>query len=476
MGRMRTLLAPGRGGITKSEERVMNTTKRNIRRAVVSLALFLLLAGTAAAQDPAPKFDEYLNALVEQGRFTGSVLVARDGKVVFNKGYGFANVEFDAPNAPETRFRLGSITKQFTAAAVLLLQERGKLNVQDPICKYMDNCPAAWSEVTIHHLLSHTGGIPSFTSFPDYLPKMMMPVTVQEMIARFKDKPLDFKPGEKWNYSNSGYYLLGYVIEKAAGESYESFLQKNVLDPLKMASTGYDHHDSILKRRATGYSLTKGKKVNSAYIDMTQPYAAGALYSTVGDLFLWNEALYSGKLISAKSLEAMITPVKNNYGYGLGVDAKPNRKIISHGGGINGFSTYIARFLDEKVTVVVLRNADYGAPGPGKVSQDLGAILFGEKYEIPAVVSEIKVDPRIFDGYAGQYQIMPNVILTISNEAGHLMAQATGQPKVELFPESETKFFLKVVDAKVTFVKDAAGNVTHLVLHQGGEQEAKKIK
>ncbi|MFY9608314.1 MAG: serine hydrolase [Blastocatellia bacterium] len=453
----------------------MNPTTISIRRIGVSISLFLLFVASAAAQDLTPKFDEYLSALVDQARFTGAVLVAREGKVVFSKGYGLANAEFDAPNAPETRFRLGSITKQFTAAATLVLQERGKLSVQDPVCKYIENCPTAWSEITIHHLLSHTGGIPNFTSFPDYLPKMMMPVTAQDMIARFKDKPLDFKPGEKWSYSNSGYYLLGCIIEKAAGESYESFLQKSVLDPLKMASTGYEHQDTILKRRATGYSFAKGKKVNSAYIDMTQPYSAGALYSTVGDLFLWYEALFSGKVVSPKSLEAMITPVKNNYGYGLGVDSKYNRKMISHGGGINGFSTYIARFPDERVTIVVLRNADYGAPGPGKISQDLAAILFGEKYEIPADIAEVKVDPRIFDAYAGQYEIMPNFILTISNDAGHLMAQATGQPKVELFPESETKFFLKVVDAKVTFVKDAAGRVTHLILHQGGDQQAKKI-
>ena len=159
---------------------------------------------------------------------------------------------------------------------------------------------------------------------------------------------------------------------------------------------------------------------------MTQPYSAGALYSTVGDLLLWNEALYSGKLISPKSLEAMTTPVKNKYGYGLGVDSKLNRKMISHGGGINGFSTYLARFPDEKVTVVVLRNADYGAPGPGRISQDLAAILFGEKYEIPSATNEVKVDPKIFEAYVGQYELTPNFIITITNDAGHLMAQATG--------------------------------------------------
>lgn len=452
-----------------------NTNKTGIRRRVALIAVLLLIGKTAAAQDLTPKFDEYMTALSKQG-FTGSVLVSRDGKVLFSKGYGMANVELDAPNVPQTKFRLGSVTKQFTAAAILLLQERGKLSVTDPICKYVDNCPAAWSEVTIHHLLSHTGGIPNFTSFPDYMPKMMMPVTTQEMIARFKDKSLDFKPGEKWSYSNSGYFLLGFVIEKAAGEPYESFLQKNIFDPLKMTSTGYDHLATILKHRATGYSLAQGKMVNSAFIDMTQPYSAGSLYSTVGDLFLWNEALFGGKVLSAKSFEAMTTPVKNNYGYGLGITVNPNRKAISHGGGINGFSTNLIRFPEEKVTVVVLRNADYGASNPGKISLDLAAILFGEKSETAAAPSEVKVDPKIYDAYVGRYELAHNFILTITKMGDRLMAEATGQPQFQLFPESETKFFLKVVDAKITFVKDDKGKVTHLILHQGGDQEAKRIE
>jgi CubicO group peptidase (beta-lactamase class C family) len=454
----------------------MKMTKKIFCRSLASLALLVLFTANAAAQDPAPKFDEYLNALADQQSFAGSVLVAHDGKVIFSKGYGLANVELDVPNTPQTKFRLGSITKQFTATGILLLQERGKLSVADPICKYFDNCPAAWSEVTVHHLLSHTGGIPNFTSFPDYMPKMMMPVTTQEMIARFKDKPLDFKPGEKWDYSNSGYFLLGAIIERVSGESYESFLRKNIFDPLKLTGTGYDHFDTILKKRATGYSLSKGKMVNSAFLDMTQPYSAGSLYSTVEDLFLWNEALYSGKVLSAKSFEMMTTTVKNNYAYGLGVETKFNRKMIAHGGGINGFATFIARFPEEKLTIVVLRNADYGVPGPGKLSQDLAAIVFGEKYEIPKHVTEIKVEPKVLDGYLGKYQLAPNFVLTISRSGDQLMAQATGQPQLALFAESETTFFPKVIDLKITFVKDETGKVTHLILHQGGDRQAKKIE
>jgi len=459
----------------------MNKTKTITARFVIFIALSLLVTASAPAQDGAPlalKFDEYLSAAVKQG-FTGAALIARDGKVIFSRGYGMANAEWDIPNTPQTKFRLGSITKQFTAASILLLQERGKLSVQDPICKYVADCPKAWEPVTIHHLLTHTSGIPSYTDVksPEEFRKLsLMTVTPAGFVDSFKAKPLEFPVGEKMKYDNSGYFLLGYIIEKISSQSYEAFLQENIFGPLKLTNTGYDTHDRILKQRATGYSRRKDARINSDYLDMTVPYAAGSLYSTVEDLFAWNEALFSDKLLSAKSREAMMTVDKNNYAYGLAVNQQHNRKVVAHGGGINGFNTSLARFPEEKVTVVVLRNADYGAANPGKVSQDLAAILFGEKYEIPRERTAVKIDPKILDAYAGQYELNPNFIITMTREGDSLMTQATGQPKFELFPESETKFFLKVVEAQVTFVKDDKGVVTHLILHQGGDQKAKKIK
>lgn len=453
----------------------MNKENSPFRYVIVACVTVLLLAANATAQDLAPKFDEYLSAVAQQG-FTGTALVARDGKVLFAKGYGKANEEWDIPNTPQTKFRLGSITKQFTAAAIMLLQERGKLSVNDPVCKYFSACPAAWSEITVYHLLTHTGGLPNFTALPDYVPNMHAPVTNDSLLARFKDKPLEFKPGEKMNYSNSGYFALGVIIEKAGGESYESFLQKNIFEPLKMTNTGYDRHAYILKQRATGYSLRNGKRVNSVYLDMTQPGAAGALYATVEDLFWWNEALFNDKLLTAKSREAMTTAFKNNYGLGLAMTQAHNRPMVSHGGGINGFNTMLARFPAEKLTIVVLRNTDYGAPGPGPISQTLAAIALGEKYELPRERVAIKVDPKLTDAYLGEYQLGPNAILTISKTGAQLYAQLTGQPRFEIYPEAETKFFLKVVDAQLSFVKDDKGQVTHLILHQGGNQEAKKIK
>src|SRR5262245_5647738 len=277
----------------------MNKTKAVAIRLAILTALALFATVTALSQEAASitsKLDEYLSAAAKQS-FTGSALISRDGKVIFSKGYGLANIELDVPNTPQTKFRLGSITQQFRASFILLLQELGKLSVQDPICKYFDNCPSAWTEITIHHLLSHTGGVPNYTSFPDYRPKMMMPVTVMGMIERSKDKPLDFKPNEKWSYSNSGYLLRGNISEQVTSATYDSYMQHNICDPLKLKDTGYDHHNTILKNRATGYSRDNNNVINSPYLDMGQPYSAGSLYSTVEDLFVWNEALFSDKLL-----------------------------------------------------------------------------------------------------------------------------------------------------------------------------------
>jgi CubicO group peptidase (beta-lactamase class C family) len=442
-------------------------------------ACLLALSVAARAQDLLPKFDEYAQAAARAERFSGAILVARDGKVLVSKGYGMADVENDVPNTPETKFRLGSLTKQFTAAAVLLLQERGKLSVQDSVCKYVAPCPEAWQPVTLHHLLSHTAGVPNFTNpaaFPDYVRTKREPTTVEALIGRFRDRPLDFKPGENWNYSNSGYVLLGHVVEKVSGKSYESFLRENIFEPLKMTSTGYDHADEVVKRRARGYAAgPDGGVVNASHIDMSIPFAAGGLYSTVGDLYLWDQALYTEKLLKKSSLDAMFTAVRNDYGYGFGVRKLFNRRVASHGGGIEGFSTTINRFPDDRVTVIVLSN--YEAARSGVVARDLAAVAFGEKYELPVERVVVKVDPKIYDAYAGEYELEPTFVFTITREGDRLMMQATGQGKTELFPTSETNFFPKVVRADITFVKDAAGRVTSLILNQNGRKmNAKKIK
>jgi CubicO group peptidase (beta-lactamase class C family) len=361
---------------------------RTIRRRVVavSVAGVLLAAVFARAQDLSGKFDEYMKAAATSS-FTGSVLVSRDGRVLFARGYGHANEEFAVPNTTDTKFRLGSITKQFTAASILLLQERGKLSVSDPICKFLTNCPTAWEPITVHHLLTHTSGIPSYTdvkSPEEFRQLSLMTVTPAGFVETFKSKPLEFAAGQRFKYDNSGYFLLGYLIELVSGQSYEAFLKENIFGPLKMTHSGYDSHDRILRKRATGYSNRNGIRINSDYLDMTVPYAAGSLYSTVDDLMTWTEALFSGKLLTAKLLEAMLTDNLSGYAYGVAVSRMHNRKVVSHGGGINGFNTQLSRFPEDRVTIVVLRNADYGMPVPERITQSLAAIVFGETYQLPS--------------------------------------------------------------------------------------------
>lgn len=422
------------------------------------------------------KINEYMNAAVKVDGFSGSILVARDGKPIVNKGYGMANIELDVPNTPNTVFRLGSITKQFTGMAIAMLQERGKLSVNDPICKYLADCPATWKPITVKNLLTHTSGIPNYTSFPDFAKNTISPITNAEMIGILKEKPLEFTPGEKFAYSNSGYFVLGEIIEKASGKSYADFLQENIFTPLGMKQTGYDNPLEIIKNRAAGYARQGGKMLNASYMDMTVPYAAGALYSTTGDLLLWDQALYTEKLGSKKSLDEIFTPFKSGYGYGWGIGKKFERRSISHGGGIYGFATDISRFPDDKVTAIVLTNIQ-GSPA-GKISNDLAAIVFGEKYEIPQERKEIVLDQKVLEKYVGQYELAaPKIVISFTLENGNLLGQVGGQSKFVLSAESETVFFSKDVNMQITFTKDAQGQTTGLTFNQGGTViPAQKIK
>ena len=441
-----------------------------IRR--IALALWLatasvVLASVCFAQDNPARMGQVVQSYVANKTFMGSVLVVRDKAVLLEKGYGSADLEWDIPNSPDTKFRLGSITKQFTAASILLLEERGKLNINDPVKKYMADAPAAWDKVTIYNLLTHTSGIPSFTGFPDYESTEGTATTPEKLVARFRDKPLEFEPGEKFKYDNSGYVLLGYLIEKISGQTYAQFVQENIFKPLEMKDSGYDSNTAIIMHRASGYSKGKEGIENAGYIHMSIPFSAGSLYSTVEDLARWEQGLFGGKVLSAASLEKMTTPFKQTYAFGLSVSTANGHKVIEHGGGIEGFNTHLAYYPDDKLIVVVLGNLNGDAPGG--IAHKLAAVAHGETVVLAGERKEITVAPAILANYAGTYQIAPDFALVMTLEGGQLMTQATGQPKFPLFAESETKFFLKVVDAEVEFVKNDKGEVTGLVLHQGGQ-------
>ncbi len=435
----------------------------------------LLVALTAKAQEFSTKAIEYLKAQEAVNGFSGSVLIARDGKALLRTGIGPANRELGVPNGPETKFRIGSITKQFTATAVLMLEQRGKLKLDDTVDKHLANAPEAWKKVTVHHLLNHTSGIPSYTSDPSYRKNMILPLTLSDLISRFREKPLEFEPGSDYRYNNSGYLLLGDIIQRLSGESYEAFLKKNIFEPLAMKNTGYDHWDTILENRATGYSRVAGRFSNALYLDMSQPHAAGALYSTVDDLWIWDQALYTDKVLAQAVLQRMFTPGRNNYGYGWAISKESARAQIGHGGGINGFSTFIYRTPASKTLVVVLSNLEQA--NAGRIGRDLDAILHGEKYELPKIRQQISMRPEAFDPYVGKYEIRPGFQVVISRDGNRFLVQPTGQSPAEIFPESETKFFLRIVDIQITFQKGPGGKVTGLVMNQGGrELSGKRIE
>jgi CubicO group peptidase (beta-lactamase class C family) len=408
------------------------------------------------------------------------VLVAQNGIVLFEKGYGLADVAHASSFAPDTKSRIGSITKQFTASAILKLQEQGKLSVQDKLSKYFPDFPSG-DEVTLHHLLTHTSGIRSYTDKPGFLDKVTSAVEPDDLIKSFQNDAYDFAPGKKWHYDNSGYFLLGRIIEKVSGQSYGDFLRQNFFEPLGMTNTGVHRAGLALEHEALGYQYKGAVFTNALNWDMSWAGGAGALYSTVEDLFHWNEGVFGGKVLKDASLKAAWTPVKTEdskdddsstgYGYGWFSAHTRGAQEISHAGGLNGFSSFIMRLPRENFTVAILANAAPGAAGvePSQLAHQVTEIYLGEKFN-PRPIHQIDPDvsPEAFDPLVGRYDYGMGV-MTVTKEGKHLYAQLAGQPRFEIFPESGTEFFWKVVDAQVTFVKDNQGKVTKAVHHQGGQ-------
>ncbi len=453
------------------------------RIALVVLAAAVLIPLTVCRADDEPpasddlpqKIEAYLESCADVESFSGAALVSKGDETIFAKGYGLANAEHAIPNTPHTKFRLGSVTKQFTAVLTLILAEQGKLSLDDPVSKHFAEAPPTWEKITLRHLLSHTSGIPNFTSFPDFRERDKEPSPPQKTILLFKDKPLDFEPGEKFAYSNSGYVLMGAILETVGGKPYAELLKEHVFDPLQLANTGYDLPETVIPERASGYRRSNDGLTNTPYVDMLTPHAAGALYSTVEDLALWDRALRAGKLMSPPSYEAMFTPVKDDYALGWIVRKFGSYQRIGHGGGINGFVTSIERVPEEGLCAVVLSNVE--GPQPHRMAHDLVSLCLGETYKVPKKREIANVDPVEYDALAGKYAISPFFVLTIRRDGERLMVQATNQPEFELFPESPTEYFLKVVDAQISFVKDDQGKVASAVLHQNGrDMPAKRIE
>lgn len=496
--RVRRFPAAGGSGIRISVRRSSSAVEKERGGAIISwknciwtvvLALALLAVagcrqiGLGARPQPTQQqeMETFVQAHLATGNFMGAVLVARGDEVLFQGGYGKADLELDVPNTPESVFRLGSLTKQFTAAAILQLQEQGLLDTNDTVDRYLPAYPHG-DEITISQLLNHTSGIPDY----EFLESRMVyrnAVSPDELMAKFSGLPLDFMPGSQFKYSSSGYVILTAIIEKVSGQTYADYLAEHIFRPLGMEATRYDNADTVLAGRASGYTWDGDAYHNAEFFDMSNVAGAGGLVSTVGDMYKWDRALYTDALLSPPAREAFFTPSVStgdglSYAYGWFIRETPEHTQAIHSGGINGFVTFVIRDAATQLYVVVLSNVEHGAAE--HIAQGLTAIAYGEPYDMPEqppAVEVVEVDPAVLQKYAGSYQVSADMTFTIMAEAGRLFGQSPGGPKFEIFPTSETEFFAKVADIKLHFEVGADGAVTELVIHEGGQEyHAAKVK
>ncbi len=543
----------------------------NTIRIILLLSLVIFPQILILAQSPDAAFDKLIGNQYKSGEPGAVVLVAEKGRVVYRKAFGMADLELGIAMKPEMVFEIGSMTKQMTAVAVLMLIEEGKLSLQDEITKYIPDYPVQGHKITIHHLLTHTSGIKSYTSMQDWQPLWRKDLTPSEMIDVFKNQPMDFAPGEQYLYNNSAYFMLGYIIEKASGLSYAQFLKERIFEPLKMNNSYYGSHEQIIPLRASGYQK-KEDFVNAEYLSLTQPYAAGSVMSCVDDLLTWQMAIRDNKLVKKETIQLAFTDYRLidgkpiHYGYGWVLNEINGSPTIEHSGGIFGYTTNGIWLPEEDVYVVMLTNRDDF--GPSDISTRLAAMAINKPYLsaessvklneallrslegvfefedgsvrkffvedgqlmsqkqgsakfrlIPlsenlfayensfstvefsttagkrkavfknridaftgeltnkkiAENAEISLSPEQMKPFVGVYEVQPGFSLTFTLEDGHLMTQATGQEKFEVFPSSENTFFLKVVDARIEFQRNSEGVVDALMLYQGGA-EIKAVK
>jgi len=418
------------------------------------------------------QIDDYMTTYTEIGVFSGSVLIAKDGEIIINKGYGKADLELDVNNTKDKVYRIGSLTKQFTAAAILQLEEKGKLKVENSINTYLKDYPNG-EEIKIKHLLNHTSGIFDYTRTQKFRDMMGKRIQLLEVINLFKDKELNFKPGEKFQYCNSNYVLLGYIIEKLSNTSYEQYLKENILKPLKMRNTGFAYHHKIIKGRTSGYILNpNGSKMNIYHDDATFAHGAGALYSTTSDLYKWDRALYTNKILSEESLNKMFKVYKGNYGFGFKIDEMLGHKRYYHHGGTMGYTGSIIRYINDDVAIIVLSNIN-GIPIE-KITKDLTAIVFNKEYYLPN--TDFKLDEDNFEKYAGTYKLNSGREVKIINRQGKYFAQMGRGPVFEIIPTGKNEFLLKVMGDKLEFKEQEGAKYQKVnIYHVSSKEIGKRI-
>ncbi len=427
--------------------------------------ILLLLPFALTAQKNYPQLlDQYMQAQNRVKGFTGAVLVMKRNKVLLRKAYGLADRELSVPNTPETKFEIGSVTKQFTATCILQLIEQGKLNLHDKLSKFIQSFPKGDS-VTIQMLLNHTSGIASYTDIPQFGSVSTLTWPKDSMISFFRNKPYDFSPGTKFKYNNSGFFLLGYIIEKVSGMPYNKYLQQNIFDKISMTNSGVNNWDTVLPLRAKGYTENRKKITNADFISLAWPFSAGALYSTIDDLYKWDRALYGTAVLSEASKQKMFTPGKNNYGYGISIDTLDKHLRIGHNGAIPGFTSVIARYVNDDVCVIVLGNTaitqNNTLPITDVLAEGLADIVFDIPVETPYEHKEVAIDPSLLDKFVGKYNA--GLTLEVIKKDNKLYRHRDGTADIELKPESNTKFFYADdSNRQLEFELDSAGKVVKI--------------
>jgi CubicO group peptidase (beta-lactamase class C family) len=417
-----------------------------------------------------------MNALVkaytDQGKFSGAVLVAKGGEVILSKGYGIANRESNALNTPQTVFRIGSMTKSFTAIAIMQLAEGGWLSVDDTLSKHIPDFPNGQC-ITLAQLLSNTSGIPDYIITPEYQQIAQQHVTPDALTALFRDKALQFEPGADFGYSNSGWVLLGMVAEKITGQSFGELIREQIFKAAGMAHSGYEWEQPVIKQRAPGY-IDTGAGINQAdFIDESTMHAAGGLYSTAEDLYRWAQVLASGALLHPDTLKRMTVPVYPQYGYGWELYSLHNHAVVGHSGGLPGYVSNFARFPADDAVIIILSNL--GSAAVPQMTDALAAILFGATYQLPTAHTFIQVDPAVLVDYVGDYNVTyfgRTSVLKFRLENEKFVMNVTGLPQATLSAISDTTFYARSKgDIEMTFVRSADGRVDSIDMNWAGHQQ-----
>lgn len=426
----------------------------------------------ASGRAVSAKLDEYMNALTDAGQFSGAVLVAQNGTVLLSKGYGMANYACSVPNTPQTVFRIASNTKQFTAAAIMKLQEQGRLNVTDPITKYIPDAPPQWKDIKIYQLLNHTSGMPREGGYDVTDPTN---IALSDLVHRFYALPLDFAPGTNYSYSNNGYIVLSYIIEQASGQSYDEYLYQNIFKPLGMSSTGGQETSDIVSNLACGYTTEAGTLINYDLQNVHNAYGAGSLHSTTEDLYKWGQVFQTGGgILSPASVSAML-----DHSYGVTKASVENHTAVGFTGRNFGYISNTLYFPEDNVTIVWLSN--YDRTYAVNLTQDLKAITFGEPYSLPQRIDrqQTPVNGTALQDYIGTYQAVGVPWNYTVFECGNQLFYTSSVPKetVKLFHESNDTFFVTSESPdSFIFTRDNGGKVDGFNMTTGqGTDRAVKV-